>query len=194
MFQVQYTYSLQTSNTIMTYDEYIKKVNKQISNLQRLQITQSAVMDVKTMIDKRVFKDGLRSDNSPIGRYSRKPLYVSPDSSPRRIVLKGKHGNTTFKNGKKHKTAYFDGYGAFRTAIGRQNNTIDLRLTGDLQRDFGASMQVLNGNWVLGTNRRINTVKMLGNEKRFGVIFDLSNKEITYYITIVKKNILKIYE
>jgi hypothetical protein len=188
----------------MTYDDYIKKVNKQITNLQRLQITQSAVMDVKTMIDKRVFKDGLRSDNVPIGRYGGKPFYLSPDSSPvalgkkekktQTFLLKGKNGNTKFKNGKPHKTAYFQDYGAYRRATGRQTNTIDLRYTADLQKDFGASMQVLNGNWVLGTNRRINTVKMLGNEKRFGVIFDLSNKEKTYYITIVKKNILKIYE
>jgi len=135
------------------------------------------------MLD-RVFYKGIDADGNSIGKYSKKPLYVSisgQTSQQRSSSLRprGKDSNSPkFKNGNTRKSQYFaDGYFGFRSVVGRQNQKVDLKLTGSLQ----GSIQVGESNNIttLAFNNDTQFEKAKGNEKRFNkVIFSASESEL----------------
>jgi len=93
-------------------------------------------------VRERIHSKGLSADNSSIGQYSRKPIYVSLKSNVGNNKSfgqpAGKNGNTTFSSGKKHKAKYFgEGYSQFKTAIGRnQLGSVNLTLSGTMQNQL----------------------------------------------------------
>jgi hypothetical protein len=147
----------------------------------------------------RIFQKGLAADGSPIGGYSTKPAYFSPKQTgaagvpkprialPQTRVVKGKRqpsltpigkgGQTVFKNGKPHKTAYLaTGYSGFRKAYGRQNGKVDLNLTGSLFLSIQLGITKKGVVLFFATQREADIGR--GNEKRFAKsIFETSPTE-----------------
>jgi len=71
------------------------------------------------------------------GKYSTKSTYISPEQSPKKFSVKGKSGKTKFKNGKPHKSRYFEqGYKEFRETIGAETSHVNLQLSGKLKTSF----------------------------------------------------------
>lgn len=94
-------------------------------------VTTSMIGVVKT----RIHEKGKASDDSLIGAYSNKPIYVSLGASPKKFRPKGKNSNKArFKNGNPRMSGYFEGgYNQFKTEIGRnQLGSVNLSLSGQL--------------------------------------------------------------
>jgi hypothetical protein len=106
------------------------------------------------VVKTRIHEEGKAADNTSIGVYSTRPLYVSLSASPLKFTARGKNSDATFKvkkssltskkvssekvgvlkNGKIRKSGYFEqGYKQFKTEIGRNElGTVNLSLTGQL--------------------------------------------------------------
>ena len=96
----------------------------------------------------RIFREGLASDGSLIGTYSKSPFYVNPNNETLFIGVpkpkfkpEGKYGQTVFKNGKPHKTKYLaNGYLELRNSIGRVAQNSDNPENVNL--DFSSTLRV----------------------------------------------------
>jgi hypothetical protein len=127
----------------LTTDEFIKKQNAKLAVILEKNIPlQLAVRSVMAMQSKRIFLEGKNSKGSLIGNYGNYPLYVSEkyrkSTNLPSFPLKGKTGETKFKNGNTHKSGYFGNYLAFKIAVklNKRVNTVDLFLTGTLHRHW----------------------------------------------------------
>lgn len=191
----------------MTLAEYKKRLDI-VGNLlknQRFIINEVMVAAGRVMwgeFVRRVFVLGQDASGGAIGAYSKKPAYFSPNQrgiagvpKPRialpktfqgkgrkpALKLEGKNGDTVFKNGKPHKTAYLaNGYFQFRKAYGRQNNFVDLNLTGTLL----SSVQLAttsNGILLFFAAKKQAEIAR-GNEAKFGKdIFSISTIEANVF-------------
>lgn len=130
----------------------------------------------------RIHENGENALEGNIGRYSTKPIYVSPKSSPRSFGANtGKGGKSTFKNGNKHKSRYFaGGYKDFRNKIGRRIDVVNLSLSGQMQNDFSVGIKnpiKTSAGWGLGFKNPLNAEKAEGLEKKYAPIWRLSGNE-----------------
>lgn len=116
---------------------------------------------------RRIHNDGRNVRGASIGVYSRKPMYVNPRNSPMSFQPIGKTGKRVFKDGRPHKTAYFEeGYTGFRKKIGRPTNVVNLQLSGSLMANwqmiktpYGYALGFLSqkkGDIALGLEKRFN--------------------------------------
>ena len=158
----------------MTVEEYNAKLSDFIVELKQKNAPfEIAVQGNVQQVRARIFVDGKKSNGEPIGEYNTtNPLYVDPDTlTNKSFPKKGKNGNTKFKDGKDHKTGYFDSYSDFRVELGLPINTINLHLTGDLESDFGkAATKISPTKYVVQLDRDENIPKFEGAEARFGEI------------------------
>lgn len=119
--------------------------------------------------------EGKAVDETQIGKYSNKPMYLNPRKAPRKFngAIAGKYGETKFKNGKLHRTKYFTGYKSYRINVGRQGEFVDLQLTKRLFKDWRV---VQDGkDWVIGFQSQYGALVSKGNESRFSkLIFGVS--------------------
>lgn len=144
------------------------------------------------MID-RIFLNGLDSSNAQIGKYSNKPMYASLNqpSQIRASSLKGRgksskkgqKNQSKFNNGKDRKSMYLPGgYAEFRAVVGRQNQKVDLMLTGSLKGDIRTGVRDkdrMGGSIELSftTDKQVEIAE--GNENRFNkTIFAASDAEL----------------
>lgn len=182
----------------MSIDQFIqaqrKKLKELINENKPLAI---AATSTHTLQVDRIFGKG-EGIAGKIGNYNTtKPLYVNPDDSPKSFPTKGKpkkdkEGQSVFQSGKKHKTGFFTSYSAFRKAIGRQTNFIDLKLTNLLFSDYANSLRKVNPfRWVSGLKNAANFDKLDGLKKRFGPITDLSKNEKESFFNILEKELAK---
>lgn len=123
----------------MTYksnaDSVLSKLKKKLAESDKI-VTVIAQSIYASNI-RRIHNDGRNTKGASIGRYSTKPMYVNPNSSPKKFQPIGKTGRKFFKNGKPHKTKYFPGgYKGFRSNIGRNTSIVNLQLTGSLLANF----------------------------------------------------------
>ena len=180
----------------MTPTEYAEKLRAQLDDLTLYNrpLLLAATSTVVEMAS-RIFVKGLATDGSKIGNYSKKDLYLSDNqiaSLPNvKSTRKGKTGKNKFKDGKEHKTTWFEGWYGVREEAGRNTDKVDLSFTGDLQSEFTNSVRVNDAkpNYI-DTNTyetrvttELNVNKARGNEKHFGKeIFTVSpqEKEIFY--------------
>lgn len=127
----------------------------------------------------RIFTDGVSSTGGKIGKYnSTKPLYIHPYSSRKNIKTQGKSGQTKFKNGKPHKTGYFQSYAAYRRAMGLGSSFVNLNLTGLLEEDYTNSLTQQGMTWVTGTKNVANSKKLRNIFKKYGTSsFKLTESE-----------------
>lgn len=162
----------------MTIEQYIEKLKRrQMITEDILYISASTV---HAEMSKRIFEEGKAADGSAIGDYnSTDPLYIDPDKAPVKFTPKGKTGRTKFKNGKAHRTGYFDSYKAFRADQRRPTDKVNLELFGMLKSDFTNSLQKDNNNtWVARIKASENQKKAIGNQRRFRkAVFALTKEE-----------------
>ncbi len=180
-------------------DEWIEDKLNRISDKQMEKAYFTAVQNTIGKMGVRIFEYGISSSGRIIGSYQsgNKPLYVSNFNSPRNGTLKGKSGKRKFKNKKTHRTTYYPNYKSFREAMGRQTSNVNLRLSGQLYRNFLTSLTIDN---VVGARpvsppskatpvkigrltyaiklSPLNMAKAIGAEEHFGKkIFDLTRIE-----------------
>jgi hypothetical protein len=161
-----------------------------------------AVRTSIALTTQRIFADGENSSGSNIGSYdTSRPLYINPDKSPRTGADKpkgveglkkaGKNGDTKFKNGNDHKTAFVNNYKDFRNRIGRRIDVVNLNLTGQLQSDFANAETAFNQVAKIDENRfkvdantyevtlknAFNIKKKKGLEEKYGTIFQPTEQE-----------------
>lgn len=157
---------------------------KRVLETQQRVVVESMLNLQADMIE-RVFDAGIDANGSKIGSYSTKPIYVSlagQSSQVRSSSLKGagKYSrDPKFKNGQPRKSQYFpDGYSGYRAAVGRQNQKVDLRLTGSLLRSIQVGQT--QSTVTLGFNNDKEFMKAVGNEERFNkTIFSASEAELS---------------
>lgn len=109
-----------------------------VNNETLLRVVATTILaDIKT----RIHEKGLASDNSAIGQYSTKPMYVSVAANAGRSFGRpiGKTGKSKFKTtGEDHKSRYFEGgYNEYKSKIGRNElGSVNLSLSGQLNAQF----------------------------------------------------------
>lgn len=136
----------------MTSEEFIKEQKRIFQQIIEKDIPlRRAAQDTLSKQVTRIFVDGKNSADASIGQYdTTTPFYINPNQSPAANKSgkgakfpteglkppRGKHGDTEFKSGKKHKTTFVNNYKDFRNRIGRRIDRVDLFLSGDLKSDF----------------------------------------------------------
>ena len=176
-----------TNNNPVKYNsvrEYIVALRKRVDALKAGIPLSIAAVVIHGSQARRIFFLGEKSDGTPIGKYNdaeEKPLeielYVSPWLTPVKLKTTGKHGEDTFKSGKKHLTTYYSSYEDLRERQGKESGFVNLDLWGILRSDFTASIKQINaGEWHSLLSDK-NIEKAAGNEKRFGDIFKLTKDE-----------------
>lgn len=177
-------------------EELKRKLVSVVQNVleAQAQAVNEGMIELRAELIDRIFQHGLDADNSPIGGYSTKPIYVSVSQTSQirgsslkpsgKGSKKGQRGKAQFKNGKPRKSQYMPGgYKEFRNVVGRQNSKVDLFLTGSMRgnivngtRQNGVTLEFLNDEQVQ---------KARGNEKRFSkTIFAPTEQELEI---VVKK-------
>ena len=128
----------------------------------------------------RIFSDGI--DGASYNKTN--PLYVADKDLRRAGTHKG-------KTGKQIKTTYYPSYYDLKQQQGFDPNTVNMRLTNDLQSDFansqktnttgapptGEVIKVNNNLYVEALRRPENVEKLKGNVKRFGNFVAFTQKE-----------------
>ena len=135
----------------MIYNTNIRKVVNKFEKALETIVDEKLMIEIGSTIQantlERVHEDGLDSNLQNIGQYdTTTPIYINPDKAPRKTASKakgieglkraGKYGDTKFKNGKPHKTAYNANYKALRNKIGRRIDKVDLNFSGKLSKEF----------------------------------------------------------
>jgi len=170
---------------ILTVDQFIAKQRKALAAFEddRKSPLRIAAYDTHAKMCARIFEEGENAEGGNIGTYnSTNPLYINPNTSPKKLAPKGKDGQTKFKNGKPHKTAYVSSYKDYRSKIGRQVSKVDFILSGELRSDFSNGRiptpeKVNNYKYVAGVKKEINAKKIEGLEEKFGTVFKLTKEE-----------------
>lgn len=134
--------------------EVLKPIVEKLTELQSGELGNNLLREVATTqlaeMKVRIFEQGKDDNESSIGQYSTKPIYVNPNNSPKKFTPKGKTGKTKFANGELHKTRYFaQGYKDFKSEIGRNTlGTVNLSLS----RDFQNKMTIIatSKGWGIG--------------------------------------------
>jgi hypothetical protein len=178
----------------MEYSDNIKQVLsniegklKKASDVSKLNRTIGTYLQKSNL--RRIHNEGRALSGQGIGHYSGKPLYVNPKHSPRQFPTKGKNGQTTFKNGKKHKTAYFNGWKGFRSSIGRETGFVNLQLSGKLLKDW--IMEQRGKDFIIGFRSEYGTKISAGNEQHFNKkIWGISQQDYKE-IEVIKKDFIK---
>lgn len=124
---------------VYSTDDYLKKIEKQVLQLSNIKPHFEIINEVIRRQTIRIFEKGLGGDGSKSPDYSRKPIYISIKTSPRKVPARGKSSNTAkFKNGKVRKSSYFSGgYAEFKKAIGKGGSGhVNLWLTNNFKTAF----------------------------------------------------------
>ena len=187
----------------MTTDEFIKKQEAKIAEIMKVnKPLEIAVRSIMTMKSKRIFIEGKNANGGLIGEYSKKELYASPKGMQKKATrnlpgfpLKGKAGETKFKNGNSHKTGYFENYLAFKKAVGLNKiiQTVDLHLTGTLMQNW-ANGEI--GNPMAKKLSANNYIEFLRSEnynkiKRYPNVFTTSKNERSMFLKVIQVEFTK---
>jgi len=196
----------------------------------RMQAVQDYLRDSKTITEnialvagkqleaemgRRIFLKGRDTTGAAIGVYSVTPFYINPNAplfkllpknkkSKPRLTPIGKNGQTVFKNGKPHKTAYLaGGYAEFRKIVGRQPgaklaklggitaNGVNLNLTGSMAANF--TLGFSGKRIALGFTSLKEYGKAKGNEAHFGkAIFTASKTERLNFTRAANREFLRL--
>ena len=188
----------------MTTDDFIKKMDKQIAEIEKTNIPLSrAVGAIMSLQSKRIFLEGKNTDEAIIGSYKGGEIYIDPIAIQKnatkplkKFILYGKDGSRTLKNGEERKTGYFKSYLDFKIKIGlnRRRKTVDLFLTGTLHQQWANSLQVGKAQ-AIRINQH-NYITQLSDEnlnkvERYGRVFNLSVKEKQAFLFIIQKELAK---
>lgn len=196
----------------MTTDGFNKKLDSKLAAL--IKEDKPLLLGVKSIMSiqaKRIWLDGKNKNGGNIGEYTnRKDIYLNPKSLVKGATrslpgfpLKGKTGETTFKNGKKHKTGYFETWPVFKKEIGRNKRvkSVDLFLTGTLLSDWAnaelpkdaKAIKVDAHNYYLSLSKLSvdKADKYNGEDNK---VFGLSTKEKEQFLAVVRHELKKALE
>jgi hypothetical protein len=198
----------------MTVADYQNVLRNQIKTLKSDKIMKLAVYSVNQRRIKRIFEDGKNSQGIKIGDYnSTTPVYIRPEDAPKAVKLGGKPQAVKGRSYKKKtgvsfvnpepnaETAYFSSYKAFRRAMGRETNFVNIRLNNRLQGDLANAtiskattnladnkpIKVDNHKYIVTLKNQENIDKIQFLEKKYGKIIDLTKGEISFYQDILEK-------
>lgn len=138
----------------------------------------AAMTELEAQHKQRIFAEGKDSTNAPIGKYSTKSAYYTKDSFIRTGAFKaqGKENKGAFKNGKERKSMFLQGgYSEFRDIQGRQNNTVNLKFSGSLERSF--RVVKFGDDTLYGTTDAHESEKFEGLTEKYGSVFPLTDEE-----------------
>lgn len=162
------------------YDKLIRKYEQYKRDLPQLledQVLDETAAELQKKVRKRIFTDGLDSDENTIGQsYSTKPAVVKQDVFIKPSAFKGK------------KTMKLEhGYKELREIQGLKTDKVHLEYSGDLKDDLRVSRS--DGSVVIGVNNPSNIDKIEKLEKQYQTkIFAFSQKEIQdHFRNVVKK-------
>lgn len=170
----------------MTFKQWQDKLDKHTKDLKNFtEPLRVAAYTTTALMGERIFDEGRTTDGATIGQYDDKPMYVSLAAIPRpKGAPTGKTGKSKFKDGKVHKSKYFEeGYKGYRGNVGRQVAKVDLSLTGELRMDFGNQKQVAeprkisDEEYQIRLDKEIDQDKRQGAEEKYGKIFTVSDSE-----------------
>lgn len=187
----------------MTTDQYIAKMNKQIEEIIRFdRPLLMAVRSVMALQSIRIFLNGVNKNGSKIGNYITRDYYINPKTFKNKtgksgsFPLKGKSGETKFKNGEPHKTGYFPSFLAFKKTINLSTrfSTVDLFLSGELHRHWAngevrgkaEARKISVRNYIVAISE-----KDLKKIERYGNVFGLSTKEKSEFLRVAKFELAK---
>lgn len=168
----------------MTINDFNKKLEERKRIIEENIPLGIAVADTHALMVQRIFTDGLNSSDSKIGNYATSPpLYVNTSlNAPIQKAPKGKYGETKFKDGRPHKTTYFESYKAFRQAESRESGFVNLQLFSNLKIDFETGLKrVDNDKWVAVVKRADSGGKISGAESKYGKVFFLTQDERKHF-------------
>lgn len=155
-----------------------KKVESVALNAQNnvIRIVANSMLPI---IRDRIHDEGKAADESKIGDYSTKPIYVSNNIGFGTLDGTGKTGRKVFSNGEAHKSKYFaGGYEQFKTEIGRNKlGSVNLSLSGQLASQF--TLIATNKGWGLGWNDTEKFTRAFALEKKYAKkIWALTKEEL----------------
>jgi len=170
----------------MTVTEYQNVLKNQIKILKSDKIMKLAVYSVNQRRIKRIFEDGKTSQGIQIGQYNdTTPVTISQEDAPKKIKIGGRYRS----------------YKAFRIAMGRESNFVNIRLNNRLQSDLANAtlskattkladnnpIKVDNHKFIVTLKNQENINKIQFLEKKYGKIIDLTKGEISFYQDILEK-------
>lgn len=161
------------------YDKLIRKYEQYKRDLPQIledQVLEDTAAELEKKVRKRIFTDGLDSDENIIGEYSTKPTVVKKD-----VFIKP----SAFKGTKTMKLEY--GYKELRDIQGLKTDKVNLDYSGDLKK--GLKVSKSDQSVVIGVNDKDNLDKVQKLEKKYQTkIFAFSQKEIQdHFQNIVRK-------
>lgn len=190
----------------MTIEEFNLKLKQALLEIQANDIPlKLAAYSSVAAVSKRVFTDGLNANNTKIGDYSKKPIYINPKKAFGGSKLgtpRGKNGDTKFKDGRSHVTVYLDSYKDYKSKLGKPSGGayVNLELSGDLKSDFEngtvpTPQQRGPHEYFIGLKRQVNVDKVNGLESpnKYGKVFALTNKEVEEFIKDIKFEFARLF-
>jgi hypothetical protein len=150
-------------DNITEYISALKKREKAILDKQR-EISFNVAKAIITDKAERVFVNGKNAENRLIGKYSTRPITVDQKQSPKSL------GGPSRK--------FKGGYKSFKEFIGR-GPKVNLRVFGNLERDYITSLRWIGDRWVEQPKRPENQEKLrnLLDPKKYGNVFEFTNEE-----------------
>jgi hypothetical protein len=118
--------------TIKEYQKRIKDLERQIIDTKGFY--QEVAFNINQRADRIFIKGGVGSQGTSVS-YTGGAMYKNPKVAPRSFPTKGKNGESKFKNGKNHKTGYFDSYKSYKRTIG-QKGFVNLIEFGNFEKAF----------------------------------------------------------
>lgn len=160
-----------------------------------LRVVASSLIGV---VGERIHEKGLAADDTLIGQYSTKPIYVSLSANvgSNKLFGKpvGKTGKSQFESGEKkgqlHKSKYFErGYSQFKTEIGRNRlGSVNLSLSGQLNQQLTIKPTSDGYGYGWPDSEKIKIAR--GHEKKYGKnIWALTEAEKELMIKVAEKEL-----
>lgn len=164
----------------MTTKEWIDDTNKVLAFIKDPKNILPIIQPTHNAQVQRIFDKGNAGDGNKIGHYSDKKtgLYVNPNFNIGSFSGQGKNGEKTFKDGRAHKTKYFDNYKAYRNAVQKETSFVNLRMTENFKIDYSNSLRFVGGRVTSSVNSKQNVDKLNGALKKYGNrTFELTKEE-----------------
>lgn len=161
----------------MSSKAWIEQEEKRIGNY--VTCVGATITTIHGLQSQRIFSEGLNGNGTAIGQYNTtEELYVNPKNTPKALPTKGKTGQSVFKNGKPHKTTWYESYKSLRSRQGRRDDRVNLNLSGLLFRDYSTPPERSGNSYLVGVRNKANSDKIDGIIENYGkVVFELTESE-----------------
>lgn len=160
-------------------------------------IVTTAAFSVLAELQDRIFRDGKAADGSQIGSYSTDEIWIKipyQGVNNSRLKKKGKPKGKDKKAKETKSTMYFSGgYSEFRKKVGRQNDKVDLSLSGELARNIVVGKK--DDSIVIGISTSESVKKAESLEDMYKKpIFELTNEEKSLFLRIINRELETLFK